>query len=236
MRNKTSLYLVGAIILIVGAGIFYFLGQRNSPQQTNKDLTTANPQSQTLTDTNGKTSGSKCTEITAATTEGPYFVTDTRKLEDNNLNYTNLPGTKIKVNGYVYAGTKNAPVPNAKIELWQTDDKGSYHPNANGPANKYREDQLALRGYVVSNDEGYYEFISIYPGFYEGRARHIHAKISADGYRDTITQILFEPKQGDGVTIDNDAIAQALPACHLLKMNEQDGIEAGVIDFRLQTI
>lgn len=236
MRNKNSLLLIGILIIFFVSGLFYYLGQRNSQQQPNIDQTTANPESQSLADTDGSPAGNSCTELTAMTTEGPYFVTGTRKLADNNLNHTNLPGTKIKVSGYVYAGIENTPIPNAKIELWQTDDAGSYHPNANGPASKYRDDQLALRGYVVSNADGYYEFTSIYPGYYEGRARHIHAKITADGYQDTITQILFEPKPSDGVTLENDSIAQALPPCHLLKMTKQDGLETGSIDFRLRSI
>jgi protocatechuate 3,4-dioxygenase beta subunit len=229
MQSISKSVIIGIILLVLAVtGALYFIMQNRASQQATQVNTNANENSTDASD-------SACTGITQSTTEGPYFVRDTAKVADNNLNYTNRPGTRIKVSGYVYAGSDNAfPLENAKIELWQTDDEGSYHPNGNGTVTDYKPEDIELRGYVTTDDKGYYEFTSIYPGYYEGRARHIHARISADGQKEVITQIMFQPKPGDGVDLEDDSIAKALPACHLIQMKEENGLETGSIDFRLE--
>lgn len=231
MQGISKGIIISIIFIIFSVtGVLYFVTQNRPSQQSVDTLANTNVKEDTIT-----ASDSACTGITQATTEGPYFVRDTAKAPGNNLNYSNRPGTSIKVSGYVYAGSDNAfPLENAKIELWQTDDEGSYHPNGNGTVSDYKPEDIELRGYVTTDEKGYYEFTSIYPGYYEGRARHIHARISADGYKEVITQIMFQPKPGDGVNLENDTIAKSLPPCHLIQMTEENGIERGTIDFRLE--
>jgi protocatechuate 3,4-dioxygenase beta subunit len=172
--------------------------------------------------------------ITKSVTEGPYYVSGTQALVDGNLNYDGFSGTPIKITGRVLAGANDdAPViTNAKIEFWQADDEGSYHPNANGAATRYTDEQIALRGYVTTNELGQYTLNSIYPGYYEGRARHIHVKISADGYTSIVTQLIFQPKSGDNQTYSTDSIAQSLGSCYLMEMSNETP-QTGAFDFRL---
>src|SRR5688572_19469310 len=57
--------------------------------------------------------------------QGPYYVSGAPKLLDGNLNYTNQPGDKLVLTGYVYEGTENpSPIPNAELDFWQTDANG----------------------------------------------------------------------------------------------------------------
>lgn len=174
------------------------------------------------------------TGLTIAVTEGPYYVSGTGVLPDGNLNAAGLPGTAIKIVGHVYAGaTGTVPVKNAKIELWQADDRGVYHPQGNGAATRYTKAQIALRGYVTSGADGSYSFASIYPGYYEGRARHIHFRVTADGYRSVTSQLIFLPKAGDRVTYSTDSIAQSLPGYQLLRLDGSASPETGSFDIRL---
>lgn len=226
--------LILVIVVMVIIGFMVFWGRNSLPilqpesgVSNNHLITTVSP---TIT------ANTVCSSLTKSTTEGPYYITGTKFLSDNNLNYANLPGTPIRVSGVVYSGTGNKPVAHAKIELWQADNSGTYHPNANGDAAQYTNNQLALRGYILSDEQGHFTFTSIYPGYYEGRARHIHARISADHYQAVTTQIIFQPEKGDGVTVSNDSIAQSLPACNLLNMTEQQGMRVGTIDFRLKPL
>jgi len=174
------------------------------------------------------------TGLTVAVTEGPYFVTGTAELKDGNLNAAGLPGTAVKLTGKVYAGASGTtPVAGAKIEFWQADNGGSYHPNGNGPASKYQAADIALRGYVVTGKDGSWSLLTIYPGYYEGRARHLHFRVTAAGYKEVISQLIFEPKPGDGVTMANDQIALSLPAWQKIKTDESGQPAKATFDIRL---
>lgn len=181
-----------------------------------------------------QTTSATAAGLTVGTTEGPYYITGTAELKDGNLNPGNLPGEAIKVSGHVYSGTgTSTPIPGAKIEIWHADSAGVYHPNANGPASQYSPDQLALRGYVLTDKNGYYQFTSIYPGYYQGRTRHIHVRASANGFGGVTTQIIVPPKAGDGTTPETDSIAQSLPKSYWVTFTPKNGVQETTFDFHL---
>jgi protocatechuate 3,4-dioxygenase beta subunit len=229
MRKMWPILLI--LVILLGIGGYFLLSNKVFLSKSN------NPSANTTGDkAEVDAPKSTCDGITVAVEEGPYFVANTAKLANNEVNYTKLPGAPIKVIGYVFDGTDkpNKPIANAKLDIWQADTAGVYHPEANGDVSQYKKEELGLRGYVTTDSKGYYEFTSIYPGYYEGRARHIHVIISADGYNPVTTQIIFQPKPGDGVMFSDDSIAQSLPECHLLEMSSMNGYDEGAIDFRLQ--
>jgi protocatechuate 3,4-dioxygenase beta subunit len=161
-------------------------------------------------------------------------VTGTPALQDGDLNYADLPGEPIRIGGHVYAGESGSrPVAAARIEIWQTDAEGVYHPEGRGDAGDYGDDEIALRGYVVTDRNGAYSFTSVYPGYYEGRTRHIHVRVSASGTTTIATQIIVPSRPGDGTTPDADGIAQALPDCNYVQFARQDGVQAATFDLRL---
>ncbi|MFC5468276.1 stalk domain-containing protein [Cohnella suwonensis] len=195
-----------------------------------------------MTSGSGTTSASSGSAITATddtgltqqVTQGPYYVTGTSQLTNGNLNDDNLTGTKIKVRGYVYAGaTGTTPVAGAKIEVWHADDSGSYHPNSNGAASNYTADEISLRGYVLTDSKGYYEYTTIYPGEYTGRTRHIHTNTTVNGYKGVITQLIIPSQAGDQMTADQDNIAQSLPAYNRVAFTTVDGVLTTNINYRL---
>lgn len=120
--------------------------------------------------------------------KGPFFVDDMPVVE--NLNRWGKPGEPMKISGRVVdANAPNRPVAGVKIELWQTDGEGRYHPEDNGPASRYEDRELDLRGTILADSEGRYEVVSLFPGEYDPRPRHIHYQLSAPGYRTLVTQI-----------------------------------------------
>lgn len=196
----------------------------------------------TATETNetNDTNSSTVTEsvddsgLTQEVTQGPYYVTGTSQLTDGNLNYDSLAGTKIKVQGYVYAGAEGTtPVAGAKIEVWHADDSGNYHPNSNGAASNYGSDEISLRGYVLTDENGYYEYTTIYPGEYTGRTRHIHTNTTADGYKGVITQLIIPSLDGDQMPADQDNIAQSLPAYNRVVFTDADGVPTTNFNYRI---
>jgi len=172
--------------------------------------------------------------LTVGTTEGPYYVTDTAELKDGNLNYTDLPGEPIMISGFVYDGPgTSTPVSGAKIEIWHADTSGNYRPNSNGSATQYSASELGLRGYVLTDANGRYEFTSIYPGYYPGRTRHIHVRATAEGIGGVITQIIVPPKSGDGTTPETDGIAQSLPQDNFVTFTDDGGVGVTSFDFHI---
>ncbi len=172
--------------------------------------------------------------LTVATTEGPYYLTNTPQLANGNLNSTGLPGDPIKIVGHIYSGTDTSkPIVGAKIEIWQADSDGVYYPAASGDMSRYSASEIALRGFVLADSSGFYEFTTVYPGYYRGRSRHIHVRASAVGHGAVTTQIFMPPKAGDGTTPQNDMIASSLPSANLVTFSDQNGIQSATFDFYL---
>lgn len=61
------------------------------------------------------------------------------------------------------------PLKDAKVDVW--------HSNSQGVQDAGTAENDFLRGYQMTNDNGTVQFATIYPGWYEGRAIHIHIKV-----------------------------------------------------------
>ncbi len=172
--------------------------------------------------------------LTVEATEGPYHVTGITELLNGNLNYTGLPGQALEVSGYVFDGIDDSkPLANAVVEIWHADSDGSYHPNGNGAASRYQPDEIALRGYVLTDSQGRYSFRTIYPGEYTGRTRHLHFRIAAPGKPDLVTQLIVPARPGDRLNFDTDDIAEGLPNCQLLVLDQTVTPAKASFDFRV---
>jgi protocatechuate 3,4-dioxygenase beta subunit len=170
--------------------------------------------------------------VSGSTTEGPYYVTGTARLTAGNLNYAGLPGDPITIVGHVYSGDNTSkPIAGAKVEIWQADSHGRYHPEGNGAASKYDAGEIALRGYVLADGSGAYAFATIYPGHYRGRTRHIHVRASAEDYGSVTTQIIVPSRPGDGTTPESDFIARFLPPANFVTFSEENGVQTASFDF-----
>lgn len=159
--------------------------------------------------------------ITVAAVEGPYWVSGMPEVKDGNTNFTKLEGSPIEITGCVYDGLDaSKPLANAEVEIWHADNSGNYHPNGNGQSTNYKTEELALRGHVKTDATGAYRIATISPGEYSGRVRHYHFKIRATGKSVLTTQLIFPARQGDTLTFDTDDIAEGLPNCQQLVLDE----------------
>lgn len=117
-------------------------------------------------------------------TEGPYFV-------DGTLNRSDIrsdPGTGALVAGAALAlefrvsrvgsGTC-APLAGALVDVWQCDALGVYSAVRDTGGRFDTTGQKFLRGHQTTDAAGIARFTTVYPGWYEGRAVHIHFKIRA---------------------------------------------------------
>jgi len=142
----------------------------------------ASPTSPTTTTTTTTSSNAACA-VTPTETIGPYpnlvdlFRSDIREGKSGTL-----LALTIKV---VNVANACAPVGGASVEIWQCDAGGNYSEYGTQATQTY------LRGIQTANDNGEVTFITIYPGWYQGRATHIHAEVSINGRSVKVTQIAF---------------------------------------------
>jgi protocatechuate 3,4-dioxygenase beta subunit len=138
-------------------------------------------------------------------TEGPYYV-------DADLDRSDIrsdPSTGEVKEGALLALTFKVsqiasggctPLEGAKVEIWHCDAAGVYSgvsdPGFDTTGQKF------LRGYRVTDANGGATFITIYPGWYSGRAVHIHFKIhhdATDQSREFTSQLFFDDSLSDRV-------------------------------------
>ncbi len=111
--------------------------------------------------------------LTPELTEGPYYVAGERLRRDIT---EGKPGTPLLLSLTVLNASSCKPVKNASVDIWHCDALGVYSGAiANNAGTKF------LRGVQKTNASGVATFKTVYPGWYPGRAVHIHVKVHAGG-------------------------------------------------------
>ncbi len=136
-------------------------------------------------------------------TEGPYFVDEMLNRSDIRSEPTDntvVEGDQldIAVNVSQVGGDGSCTaLAGAQVDVWHCDSAGAYS-GASDPGFD-TTGKTWLRGYQVTGDDGQVTFTTIYPGWYPGRATHIHFKIrTEDGYEFT-SQWFFDDAFSDTV-------------------------------------
>ena len=169
-------------------------------------------------------------------TLGPYFL-------DNQLNRSDIrsepgtgaakPGVPLVVEFNVSQITNGQclPLKGAMVDVWHCDADGIYSGVVDQGEGFNTVGQKFLRGHQITDDKGVARFTTIYPGWYPGRAVHIHFKVRApwapgakvtDATKqyDFTSQLFFEESQNDKVF----AQAPYNRKGPRDRMNESDGI------------
>jgi protocatechuate 3,4-dioxygenase beta subunit len=158
-------------------------------------------------------------------TEGPYYV-------DEQLNRSDIrsdPSTGAVKAGALLALTFNvsravsgacSPLADAIVDVWHCDATGLYSDvEANGTVG-----QEFLRGYQVTDANGVARFTTIYPGWYQGRAVHIHFKVrsaaSATSAYEFTSQLFFDDDLTDQVHAEEPHASKGQRDM----LNSEDGI------------
>lgn len=139
-------------------------------------------------------------------TIGPYFVDEQLERSDIRTNSSDnavKEGVPLTLNINVASVGENGctPIEGAQVDIWHCDALGVYSgvsdPNADTTGQDF------LRGFQRTDANGAVQFQTIYPGWYSGRAVHIHFTIrtqSAEGsdYQFT-SQFFFDDALTDQV-------------------------------------
>jgi protocatechuate 3,4-dioxygenase beta subunit len=123
--------------------------------------------------------------LTPEMTEGPYYV-EGDKLRRNITE--GKAGVPLTLRLTVLDVSTCKPVKGAAIDIWHCDALGVYSETSV----QSTEDLTFLRGIQKTDNNGLAIFRTIYPGWYAGRAVHIHVKVYMGG-RTVHTGQLFFP-------------------------------------------
>lgn len=168
-----------------------------------------------------------------AQTEGPYFVDETLQRADLRVDPTDgsvRPGAELllRIVASRIGGGGCVPLNGARVDVWQCDAMGVYSDVLDRQGRFDTRGKKFLRGFQRTLWDGGAEFVTVYPGWYEGRAPHIHFKVRplGDDGRPThefTSQLYFDDALTDRVY--RGAPYNARPEDRV--RNEEDGIFRG---------
>ena len=142
---------------------------------------------------------SACT-LTAQQTEGPYYFDASSIRTDITEDRAGVP---LRLAMRVRASGSCEPLSNAVVDIWHCDAGGIYSgfESASAGAGGESEEgsQKFLRGAQVTDADGIVQFNTIFPGWYQGRTVHIHAKVHVDNETVLTTQVYFDDEVTDSV-------------------------------------
>lgn len=128
-------------------------------------------------------------------TEGPYYVDEDLVRSDIRTDAatgTAKEGTplQLRFNVSQVSTSACAPLAGATVEIWHCDAAGQYSDVSDPGFNT--KGQNWLRGAQVTDANGVATFTTIYPGWYSGRAVHIHFKVHPDETKVFTSQLFFD--------------------------------------------
>lgn len=169
--------ILGALTVFGGAAIAAACGGGTAP----------------TTPTSSSTGGSSSSGTTGACapipseTEGPY-PDRTGMINDSAFYRQDItegkPGTPLTLALTVVSVANGcAPIDGATVEVWHCDHTGGY--------SEYTTAGTSLRGLQKTDASGKATFTTVYPGWYQGRATHVHLEVFVNGSSVKTTQMAF---------------------------------------------
>jgi protocatechuate 3,4-dioxygenase beta subunit len=151
--------------------------------------------------------------LTPETTEGPYYL-------DPDLVRADItegrPGAPLELVLQVVTADCR-PIAGARVDVWHCDAAGNYSGYARQGSDRALDTrgETFLRGTQMADVSGVARFRSIWPGWYRGRAPHVHYKVFLDETSVLTSQLFFpdgasetvfraEPYRGRAARQDTD--------------------------------
>ena len=142
------------------------------------------------TTTGSASSGVACV-LSPEMTEGPYYIDGEAVRRDVT---EGKPGVPLTLDLTVAGATSCTPIPDAAVEIWHADAGGNY-----SGFNATAANTTFLRGVQIADAKGKVVFETLYPGWYQGRATHIHLMVHVGGSVVHTGQLFFDEQINDAV-------------------------------------
>ncbi len=141
---------------------------------------------------NFNNSASQACAIIPSETEGPfpldltenstYFRQDVRETKT---------GVQLNLKMKIMGLANCEPMPNVRVNIWHCDKDGLYSGYSQ-TNNQGQAGLTYLRGYQLADANGEVEFITIFPGWYNGRICHIHFQVYVSSVYRAVSQLTFD--------------------------------------------
>jgi protocatechuate 3,4-dioxygenase beta subunit len=196
-----------------------------------KNTSVANPSTTGTTTGAGSTNGNSASNcsVTPSETEGPFPT----KIPTNFVRQ-DIRADRTGVATTMAITIKNgsascAALAGAIVDVWHCDKDGAYSEYGSSQSVDF------LRGRQTTDANGVVNFTTVFPGWYSGRAPHVHVHIfSATGKSLLVTQIAFPFNTSN--TVYTTAQAQGYTRGAQDTTNERDGIFSDGYTTELATV
>ena len=136
-------------------------------------------------------SGAVSCVLTPEMTEGPYYIAGERVRRNITDGH---PGTPLLLRLAVVDASTCKAIKGAAVDVWHADAAGNYSGIGAGRASR-----TFMRGIQKTNANGIATFLTVYPGWYQGRTVHIHVKVHVSGSVVHTGQLFFPDALTDRV-------------------------------------
>lgn len=225
---------LGTLSAAIGAAVTTGCAGSGSPASPSPTVGAGTPTTSGSTSSATNTSTSASCATAPAETIGPY--PDKTGMLSSQAFYRRdvtegRPGTPLTLT--ITLQNTNAgcsALANASVEIWQCDADGHYseyaQPGYDGTGKTY------LRGFQVTDASGKATFNTIYPGWYQGRATHIHVQVYVANRSVAVTQIAFPESTSASV------YSQGVYAAHGLNTttNANDNVFSDGVSLEMATV
>jgi len=172
-------------------------------------------------------------------TEGPFYLDLDLVRSDITEGRAGLP-LDLRVN--VVDADACEPIKDAAVDVWHCDAEGAYS-GVQGA-----EGETFLRGIQMTDADGATEFRTIFPGWYTGRAVHIHLKVHLGGDETYTGQLFFDPavteavyrtepyaaRSGPDTPNSSDGIFSQSGGVTIVAVTVDDGTSSGAVTLGVQ--
>jgi protocatechuate 3,4-dioxygenase beta subunit len=135
--------------------------------------------------------GTAC-PVTPEQTEGPFYF-DPEMVRQNIAE--GRIGSPLRLRLQIVDAAACAPSQRARVDIWHCDAAGVY----SGYDQERSAGQRWLRGTQFADEQGVATFLTLYPGWYQGRAPHIHVKAWLPDGREMTSQLYLPDELSDAV-------------------------------------
>lgn len=131
-------------------------------------------------------------EVSPKETRGPFPNKSPAELMRANI-VTDRQGIALMINLKIQDQSEScSPISGVQVDIWHCDAEGHYSEYGNHPLQQMDFTKVSfLRGRQTTDANGEVSFISIFPGWYPGRAPHIHVDVLRDEKILLSTQVAF---------------------------------------------
>ncbi len=145
-------------------------------------------------------------ELIPSETEGPFPL----DLTENSTFFRqdireDQTGIQLNLRLKVLGLDNCSPMSNVRVNIWHCSNIGVYsgYNTGNNPGDA---NATHLRGYQFTDSNGEVEFITIFPGWYNGRICHIHFQVYVSSSYAAVSQLTFPVDIKNGIYTNNSSL------------------------------